>query len=71
MNMSFVQAARLLVCSPGRSLFALVDGLQYERFFGNELEIKPARVLPLFDKYPDSRISFAGPWIVDMNRCMD
>ncbi|GJL42781.1 DUF4123 domain-containing protein [Enterobacter cloacae complex sp. ECC445] len=68
--MSFTLSALLLMNSPEHSLFALVDGLQFERYFGNELEVQQHKILPLFDKYPDSRIAFAGPWIMQMNHCM-
>jgi len=70
MNTAFVLAAGQLLSSTKNSLFALVDGLQYERYFGKELETQENSILPLFDKYPDSRIAFAGPWLVDMNKNM-
>ncbi|HFQ8226977.1 TPA: DUF4123 domain-containing protein [Citrobacter freundii] len=70
MNAAFALAAGQLLASTKVSLFALVDGLQYERYFGQELEAIAGSVLPLFDKYPDSRIAFAGPWLLDMHKNM-
>lgn len=51
----------------GLSVFALVDGLQYERFFSEELVIEENLSLPLFNKFPESRIAFAGPWLIQDN----
>lgn len=48
----------------GLSVFALVDGLQYERFFSEELVIEENLSLPLFNKFPESRIAFAGSWLI-------
>ncbi|WP_392433405.1 DUF4123 domain-containing protein [Yersinia sp. HM-2024] len=70
MNMSFSLASQELIASTRTSLFALVDGLQYERHYGEELQATDSAVLPLFDKYPDSRIAFAGPWLIDMHTAM-
>ncbi|WP_416260544.1 DUF4123 domain-containing protein [Gibbsiella quercinecans] len=70
MSTSFSIAAGQLLASPTVSLFALIDGLQFERYFGKELEVREDSVLPLFDKYPDSRIAFAGPWLIDMQKNM-
>ncbi|HED5889364.1 TPA: hypothetical protein R5S02_004632 [Salmonella enterica] len=56
--------AQHLKNAPETVLFALVDGLQYERFFSDELLFKPHVSMPLFNKYPDSLIAFAGPWII-------
>lgn len=49
---------------------ALVDGLQYERYFGEELQPEKDAVMPFFDRWPDSRIAFAGPWFVDLSKAM-
>lgn len=68
MTTAFPVSAGHLLSSTTVSLFALVDGLQFERYFGHELETQPGIVLPFFDKYPDSRIAFAGPWLVDMQK---
>lgn len=70
MTKAFTLAAGQLLATTTISLFALVDGLQFERYFGRELEIRKGAVLPLFDKYPDSRIAFAGPWLIDMHKAM-
>lgn len=68
---SFSLAAQHLIHSSDVSVFALVDGLQYERFTGYELKIIPDIVLPLFNTWPDSRIAFAGPWLIRMNAAME
>lgn len=70
MTTAFALATGQLLASTTVSLFALVDGLQYERHFGKELETREHAVLPLFDNYPDSRIAFAGPWLMDMQKNM-
>ena len=49
------------------SLYALVDGLQFERHFRYELETSNYECYPFFDTYPDSKIAFAGPWIFKLN----
>ncbi|WP_052951224.1 DUF4123 domain-containing protein [Klebsiella variicola] len=68
---SFNLAAQQLIHSTKMTLFALVDGLQYERYFGEELSAQRYVSLPLFDTWPDSRIAFAGPWIIQLSRVMD
>lgn len=70
MSVAFAMATGQLLASTNVSLFALVDGLQFERHFGKELEANKDSVRPLFDKYPDSRIAFAGPWLVDIHKNM-
>lgn len=70
-NLSFSFAAQHLIHSSDVSVFALVDGLQYERFTGYELKINPDVVFPLFNTWPDSRIAFAGPWLIRMNETME
>lgn len=70
MSVAFAMATGQLLASTNVSLFALVDGLQFERYFGMELENLKDSILPLFDKYPDSRIAFAGPWLLDMHKNM-
>lgn len=62
-------AIQSLIQSTQLTLFALVDGLQYERFCGEELSAQQGAV-PLFDRWPDSRIAFAGPWIIGMSQVM-
>jgi len=69
-SISFCLAMQFLVHSSDVSVFALVDGLQYERFTGYELKIKQDVCLPLLDTWPDSRIAFAGPWLIRMNETM-
>lgn len=68
---SFSLATQHLIHSTKVTLFALVDGLQYERCFGEELSVQQPAAIPLFDTWPDSRIAFAGPWIIEMNSVMD
>ncbi|WP_417313467.1 DUF4123 domain-containing protein [Enterobacter sp.] len=70
MNTAFTVAAGQIIASSMVSLFALIDGLQFERYFGRALDIREGSVVPLFDKYPDSRIAFAGPWLIDMQQNM-
>lgn len=70
-GISFSLAAQHLIHSTKVTLFALVDGLQYERYFGEELSVQQPATIPLFDTWPDSRIAFAGPWIIEMNSVMD
>ncbi len=68
--MPALTAAQQLIHSTKMTLFALVDGMQYERYFGEELSAQRYVSLPLFDT-PDSRIAFAGPWIIQLSRVMD
>lgn len=70
-SVSFSLAAQHLICSTKVTLFALVDGLQYERYFGESLSVQQPAAVPLFDTRPDSRIAFAGPWVMEMNSIMD
>ncbi|CAK9886231.1 MAG: hypothetical protein XXXJIFNMEKO3_02659 [Candidatus Erwinia impunctatus] len=56
------------LCHSTCSLYALVDGLQYERYFGQELQAARDISYPLFDPYPDSKIAFAGPWLIKLNK---
>lgn len=68
---SFSFAAQHLIHSTKVTLYALVDGLQYERYFGEGLSVQQPAAMPLFDTWPDSRIAFAGPWIIQMNSVMN
>ena len=68
---SFSVAAQYLIHSSDVSVFALVDGLQYERYFSEALSAQQSVAVPLFDTWPDSRIAFAGPWIIPMHSVMD
>lgn len=70
-SVSFSFAAQHLIHSSDVSVFALLDGLQYERFTGDELKIIPDVAFPLFNTWPDSRIAFAGPWLIRMNVAME
>ncbi|MCK7466511.1 DUF4123 domain-containing protein, partial [Enterobacter roggenkampii] len=47
------------------------DGLQYERYFGEELSAEKSTAIPLFDSWPDSRIAFAGPWLIRTNETIE
>ncbi|WP_052246141.1 DUF4123 domain-containing protein [Leclercia adecarboxylata] len=67
----FSLAVQHLIHSSVISVFALVDGLQYERYFGEALSLQQPAALPLFDTWPDSRIAFAGPWVMEMNSIID
>ncbi|OAT17625.1 DUF4123 domain-containing protein [Buttiauxella noackiae] len=69
-SLSFRLAAQHLIHSTKLTLFSLVDGLQYERHFGEELSAQHAAI-PLFDTWPDSRIAFAGPWIIQLCESME
>lgn len=70
MSPAFRYAVQRLICTTNTALYALVDGLQYERYFGEELVYQQQIIIPLFDTFPDSRIAFAGPWIICMNNAM-
>nr|WP_174491894.1 hypothetical protein [Escherichia coli] len=48
-SVSFSLAAQHLICSTKVTLFALVDGLQYERYFGESLSVQQPAAVPLFD----------------------
>ncbi|WP_240785608.1 DUF4123 domain-containing protein [Rahnella sp. CJA17(1/100)] len=60
-----------LISHPECGSFALVDGLQYERHFGEEIKTEKGIVAPLFDSGPDSRIQFAGPWLFSLNTTIE
>lgn len=46
---SFSLAAQHLIYSTKVTLYALVDGLQYERYFGEGLSVPQPAAMPLFD----------------------
>ncbi|EJD4142143.1 hypothetical protein M2B62_003819, partial [Escherichia coli] len=48
-SVSFSLAVQHLICSTKVTLFALVDGLQYERYFGESLSVQQPAAVPLFD----------------------
>ena len=50
---SFSIAAQHLIHSSDVSVFALVDGLQYERHFGEGLSVQQPAAMSLFDTWPD------------------
>ncbi|PHM37477.1 DUF4123 domain-containing protein [Xenorhabdus innexi] len=52
---------------PDMKRYALVDGLQYERLFDEELTYSAGLNNPLFRRYPDAEIAFAGPWLFDLS----
>jgi len=66
-NNSYNFIMRSLMRSPDCSLYALVDGLQYERHFGEEIKIEQGISVPFFNTWPDARVSFAGPWLYRLN----
>ncbi|PHM44223.1 hypothetical protein Xszus_04051 [Xenorhabdus szentirmaii] len=53
---------------PEMKLYALVDGLQYERYFDDALTYFEGANNPLFRQFPDAEIAFAGPWLFDMSQ---
>ncbi|AVR04443.1 hypothetical protein A8H26_17915 [Pluralibacter gergoviae] len=63
-GLSVGYAVLQLIHATDISLYALVDGLQYERCFGEPLFFQQHITAPLFDRPPDSRIAFAGPWLI-------
>ncbi|MDA5533831.1 DUF4123 domain-containing protein [Yersinia mollaretii] len=46
-------------------LYALVDGIQYDREFEEELKDEKG-IRSLFNLPEDKKIAFAGPWLLDM-----
>ncbi|OSN08930.1 hypothetical protein AU512_12975 [Lonsdalea iberica] len=48
--------------------YALVCGLQYERFFQQEMTYQKGVCHPLFRHFPDSQIAWAGPWVIQLER---
>ncbi|MGJ0577246.1 DUF4123 domain-containing protein [Xenorhabdus bovienii] len=53
---------------PDMKRYVLVDGLQYERLFDEELTYIAGLNNPLFRKHPDAAIAFAGPWLFDITQ---
>lgn len=66
-NSSYDFIMRSLISFPDCSLFALVDGLQYERHFGDEIQHEQGIAEPLLNSWPDARHAFAGPWLFRLN----
>ncbi|CAM4302119.1 DUF4123 domain-containing protein [Serratia silvae] len=48
-------------------LYAVVDGLQYERHLGDEISYQDG-VSPLFRQPEDAKIAFAGPWVFELSK---
>ena len=67
-NLAYDFIMKSWMSHPDCSLYALVDGLQYERHFGEEIHAEDGIVVPFFNMWPDSRIAFAGPWLYRLNR---
>ena len=51
----------------GVSLYALVDGIQYEQETGSRIEPDEGPVISLFKGTVDEGLAHAGPWLVDMH----
>lgn len=51
-------------------LYALVDGLEYERLFQDEIK-QDETVLPLFIQPNNQDVAFAGPWLVNPMLCTE
>ena len=66
-NSSYDFIMRALMYNPDCSLFALVDGLQYERHFGDEIQHEQGVAEPILNSWPDARLAFAGPWLFRLN----
>ena len=49
---------------PELRLYALVDGVQYQRQFERRLQ-RHIGILPLFAGTPDEPLAHAGPWLID------
>lgn len=51
-------------------LYALVDGLEYERLFQDEIK-QDEMVMPLFIQPNNQDVAFAGPWLVNAMLCTE
>jgi len=51
-------------------LYALVDGLEYERLFRDEI-LKSDTILPLFIQPNNQDVAFAGPWLFNIEQLND
>lgn len=67
---SYSDITQYLIGTTRYSAFVLVDGLQYELYYGEELQPQPGVVIPFFSTWPDSRIAFAGPWLIHLSADM-
>lgn len=52
------------------SLYTLVDGLEYERLFQDDIK-ENEMVLPLFIQPNNKDVAFAGPWLVNFMLCSE
>lgn len=53
--------------SESQNLYALVDGIQYDRFF-DELLKEDNGIRSLFSLPEDKILAFAGPWLLDVSK---
>ena len=63
---AFQEWVKLRKASKNLRLYALVDGIQYDRAIGEELK-REKGVYPLLSQPEDKAILFAGPWLLDIN----
>jgi len=59
---------RLQQSGPLRRLYALVDGFQYERHTGQQIEYRHGINRPVFAGTEDEPLAHAGPWLVDIEQ---
>ena len=52
------------------NLYALIDGLEYERLFRDEI-VESEGVAPLFIQPNNQDFAFAGPWILNVSQLSD
>lgn len=72
MQFDVIDRYNLLVQSqPALSLYALVDGLQYEAFTQKRIEIQNGINRALFYGPQDAPLAHAGPWLYDMRVAQD
>jgi Domain of unknown function (DUF4123) len=57
---------RLRTSTPGLRAYALVDGLQYDQYFGHPLKRRWGAVAALFAGTEDEPLADAGPWVIDL-----
>lgn len=56
---------------PDAKHYCLMCGLQYERYFDEELQDKFGSASPLFRQASDAEIAWAGPWLIDVTKRYD
>lgn len=67
---AFQELFKLKTSSDSLKLYILVDGIQYERFFGEEL--KEGEGIHSLFYFPEDKIfDFAGPWLLDSSNLLD